>query len=182
MYKISTVILLLLFISTLSLAQSPVDYVDPFIGTSNSRWMLYPGPSMPFGMVKLSPDNQGNAWCGGYEYTIGSISGFSHIHSWAMGGLSVMPVVGSLKTYPGEVDSPTRYLWTSGYRSRFLKEKEKASVGYYSVELMDTNVKVELTSTTRAGMMRLTYPQSQNSYLVFDFQFPIYIKFFRTRG
>jgi predicted alpha-1,2-mannosidase len=173
MYKISTVILLLLLISTLSLARSLVNYVDPFNGTSKSRRMLYPGPSMPFGMVKLSPDSQGNAWCGGYEYTIGSISGFSHIHSWAMGGLSVMPVVGSLKTYQGEVDSPTGYLWTAGYLSRFLKETEKASVGYYSVELMDCNVKVELTSTSRAGMMRLTYPESEQSYIIFDFLFPI---------
>ncbi len=48
----------------------PVDWVDPFVGTSTSRWMLYSGPSMPFGMVKLSPDNQQYQWKAGYEYTI----------------------------------------------------------------------------------------------------------------
>ena len=47
--------------------KKPVDYVDPMLGTSNSRWMLYPGPSMPFGMVKLSPDNQRKGWKAGYE-------------------------------------------------------------------------------------------------------------------
>ena len=80
-YKLS---LTLLSISTIFAAEKePVDYVDLFLGTSSSRWMLYPGPSMPFGMVKLSPDNtdewQMNA---GYEYEITSISGFGHVHSW----------------------------------------------------------------------------------------------------
>ena len=173
MRKIVFLFFISIAMTTWCIAEDPIDYVDPFIGTSNSRWMLYPGPSMPFGMVKLSPDNQGNAWCGGYEYTIGSISGFSHIHSWAMGGLSIMPTVGALKTYPGEVDSPTGHLWTSGYRSRYLKKDEKASVGYYSVDLFDSHIKVELTTTTRAGMMRLTYPESRNARIIFDFQFPI---------
>ena len=61
-------------------AKDPVDCVDPMIGTSSSRWMLYPGPSMPFGMVKLSPDNQQHCWKAGYEYNIENIAGFSHIH------------------------------------------------------------------------------------------------------
>src|SRR3954463_11453176 len=71
--------------------KQPIDYVDPFIGTSNSRWMLFPGATMPNGMVKLSPDNQGNVWQGGYEYSVGSIHGFSHIHGWTMAGLMTMP-------------------------------------------------------------------------------------------
>jgi putative alpha-1,2-mannosidase len=54
-------------------SKEPVDYVDPMIGTSSSRWMLYPGPSMPFGMVKLSPDNRKHAWKGGYAYNIENI-------------------------------------------------------------------------------------------------------------
>ena len=76
--------------------RQPVDYVDPMIGTSDSRWMLYPGASMPFGMVKLSPDNQEQVWKAGHEYTIGSIAGFSHLHSWTMGGLKNMPIIGNL--------------------------------------------------------------------------------------
>lgn len=58
--------------------EQPVDYIKPLAGTSNSRWMIFPGASMPFGMVKLSPDNQRRGWKAGYEYTIENIAGFSH--------------------------------------------------------------------------------------------------------
>src|SRR5271166_759508 len=107
-------------------AASPVGEVDVFMGTSNSRWMLFPGATLPFGLVKLSPDNQGNVWNGGYEYTIGSISGFSHLHAMSLSGVSLMPVVGPIehKLYPGTADSPNGAMWTSGYRSRFRKETE----------------------------------------------------------
>ncbi|MHA4895822.1 hypothetical protein ACXZ1K_13795 [Pedobacter sp. PWIIR3] len=81
--------------------KQPIDYVDPFIGTSNSRWMLFPGATMPNGMVKLSPDNQGNVWQGGYEYSVGSIHGFSHLHGWTMAGLLTMPTNGDLALKPG---------------------------------------------------------------------------------
>src|ERR1700754_4083429 len=74
----------------------PVDYADPLLGTSESRWMLNPGATMPFGMVQLSPDNQEGVWKSGYEYSINNIGGFSHIHDWTMAGLSVMPTVGVL--------------------------------------------------------------------------------------
>ena len=84
---------LILLVGASSFAQQkqPVDYADPLLGTSESRWMLTPGPTLPFGMVQLSPDNQSQNWKAGYEYTIGSIFGFSHIHAWTMAGLSVMP-------------------------------------------------------------------------------------------
>ena len=62
-------------------SKEPVDYVDPMIGTSNSRWMLYPGPSLPFGMVKLSPDNRKHIWKGGYEYNIDNIMGNCMLNS-----------------------------------------------------------------------------------------------------
>ncbi len=78
--------------------KSPVDYADPLIGTSESRWMLNPGAALPFGMVQLSPDNQSQYWKSGYEYTIGSVFGFSHIHAWTMSGLSVMPTKGVLNS------------------------------------------------------------------------------------
>src|SRR3954466_573571 len=81
--------------------KQPVDYVDPMIGTSNSRWMLFPGVTMPNGMVKLSPDNQGSVWQAGYDYAIGSIHGFTFIHGWTMVGLSTMPANGDLALSPG---------------------------------------------------------------------------------
>ena len=110
--------------------KEPVDYADPLLGTSESRWMLNPGATMPFGMVQLSPDNQGEVWKSGYEYAIHNIGGFSHVHSWTMVGLSVMPTVGILSTYRGPADAPTTG-WTSGYRSRFDKATEVATPGYY---------------------------------------------------
>ncbi len=151
--------------------KTPADYVNMFTGTSNSRWMLFPGPTMPFGMVKLSPDNQKNVWNGGYEYTIASISGFSHIHSWSMSGLSLMPTTGAIKTYPGPADGPFSHMWTSGYRSRFNKSEEKASVGYYGVELYDYNIFAELSATERCGYLKFTYPETENANILFNFNF-----------
>ncbi len=168
-----SILLYIVLVTTLlnhppALAQKqPVDYVDPFIGTSTSRWMLYPGPSMPFGMVKLSPDNRKHAWKGGYEYNIENIMGFSHIHSWIMGGLLVMPTVGELKTTPGTEENPEQ-----GYRSRFSHDTEVASPGYYAVTLDDYDIRAELTSTTRSGFMRYTFPQSDKARILFDLKFP----------
>ena len=148
-------------------SKEPVDYVDPMIGTSNSRWMLYPGPSLPFGMVKLSPDNRKHIWKGGYEYNIDNIMGFSHIHSWIMGGLLTMPTVGELATRPGTEEDPD-----AGYRSRFTHASEIASAGYYAVTLADYGIRAELTATTRAGLMRYTFPRSDQARILFDLKFP----------
>ncbi len=145
-----------------------VDYVDPFLGTSSSRWMLYPGPSMPFGMVKLSPDNT-DEWTmdAGYEYSIESISGFGFVHSWMMGSFLTMPTTGDVKITPGLKDNPDE-----GYRSRFNHENEKASPGYYSVFLADYGIKAELTATTRTGFQRYTFPITENAHILFDLQCP----------
>lgn len=146
----------------------PIDYVDPLLGTSSSRWMLFPGPSMPFGMVKLSPDNTDD-WDmdAGYEYSIESISGFNFVHSWMMGGFLTMPTTGKIKTNPGSMDDPD-----SGYRSRFSHQNENASPGYYSVVLDDYNIKAELTSTVRTGFQRYTFPQTDNAHVVIDLNIP----------
>ncbi len=166
------------FIQTTAAQKQPVDYVNVFTGTSNSRWMLFPGATTPFGMVKLSPDNQENVWNGGYEYTINSISGFSHLHAMSLGGVSVMPVVGNLqlypgqyKTFPGKPDGPYHTMWTAGYRSRFKKETESGSPGYYRVHLLDYDVLAELTATKRTGWSRFTFPKSEDAHLLFDFNF-----------
>jgi predicted alpha-1,2-mannosidase len=151
--------------------KEPVDYADPLLGTSESRWMLNPGATMPFGMVQLSPDNQGNVWKSGYEYSLNNIGGFSHIHSWTMSGLSVMPTVGALNTRMGPADGPTTG-WTTGYRSRIDKSTEEASPGYYAVTLMNGNIRTEITATTRAGFFRLTYPEDEDAHIMLDLDFP----------
>ena len=148
--------------------KQPVDYVDPLLGTSSSRWMLFPGPCLPFGMVKLSPDNT-DKWSmdAGYEYSITSISGFGHVHSWMMGSFLIMPTTGTIKIMSGTKDDPD-----SGYRSRFKHENETASPGYYSVLLDDYKIRAELTAATRAGMQRYTFPESQKAHILFDLQVP----------
>lgn len=148
--------------------KEPVYYVDPFLGTSSSRWMLFPGPSMPFGMVKLSPDNT-DEWTmdAGYEYDIPSVSGFGHVHSWMMGSFLTMPTIGDLKIIPGTKDDPD-----AGYRSRIQPDLQVASPGYYSVKLEDYQIEAELTTTTRAGFQRYTFPQSEEARILFDLQVP----------
>ena len=171
---IATLLLLAIAAPSVSIAKekkSPVDYVDMFIGTSNSRWMLGPYAQEPFGMVQLGPDNQGNVWMGGYEYAIGSISGFSHIHAWTMGGLMIMPTTADLALQNNSVDSPYKGA-NSGYHSRIVKESEKASPGYYSAYLYDHEVLAELTATTRCGVHRYTFPERRESRVLIDLLFP----------
>ncbi len=173
-------VLLALFLSSGQAQVNPLDHVNLFTGTSNSRWMLFPGPTLPFGLVKLSPDNQENVWNGGYEYTIASISGFSHLHAMSLSGLSVMPMVGKLELYPGQLKTfpgassgPFGTMWTAGYRSRIDKSREIAKVGYYAAHLLDHQVYAEATATTRTGWLRFTFPKSDEARIFFNFDFPI---------
>ena len=133
------IIILIVFACKMTRTKEPVDFVDPFLGTSSSRWMLFPGPAMPFGMVKLSPDNT-DEWVmdAGYEYDIESITGFGHVHSWMMGSFLMMPTTGELKIVPGKKDNPD-----AGYRSRIDPEQQIASPGYYSVRLDDYDINAE---------------------------------------
>jgi putative alpha-1,2-mannosidase len=110
--------------------RDPADYVDPLIGTSNSRWMLGPYAGVPFGMVQLGPDNQGPVWMAGYEHSIANVTGFSHIHAWTTGGLMLMPSTLDLTVKDGAVDRPYRGA-NAGYHSRVVKETERATPGYY---------------------------------------------------
>ncbi len=143
---------------------TPADYVDVFTGTAHSRWMIAPGPWMPFGMVKISPDNQPQSWCAGYEYCHEYIDCFSHVHEWTMAGGGMMPTVGPLRTHPG--------LDGTGYSSRFDKSAERGGIGFYEVFLKDSGIKVELTATTRASLQRYTFPASAQARVLFPFLLP----------
>ncbi len=146
---------------------TPADYVDPMLGSAHSSWMIAPGPWMPFSMVKLSPDNQNAGWQAGYDPHIENIGGFSHIHEWTMAGLLMMPTTGPLQTQVGDQYQPD-----AGYRSRMDKSAERMRVGYYRAVLSDTDIEAELTATTRASFQRYTFPGSEDSRVLFDFQFP----------
>ena len=147
---------------------SLVNYVDTKIGTGHSRWMIAPGPWMPFGMVKISPDNQNEGWQAGYQPTFESVGTFSHIHEWTMAGLGTFPTNGPLITEVGNQGEPD-----SGYRSRVDKTTEEAPLGYYSVLLSDYNIKAELTATSRASFQRYTYPKDvPDSRILVDLKIP----------
>ncbi len=147
---------------------TPAEYADTKMGTAHSRWMIAPGPWMPFSMVKLSPDNQNAGWQAGYDPIFENIGGFSHIHEWTMAGLLLMPTNGELKTEVGDEKDPD-----SGYRSRMNKETEEAPIGYYKAELTDYGILAELTSTTRCGFQRYTFPKDKKgSRVLIDLQNP----------
>lgn len=134
------------------------DYVDTRIGTAHSRWMIGPGPWMPFSMVKMSPDNQNAGWQAGYQPSFENIACFSHIHEWTLGGLGLMAANGELKTVPGDEQKPDE-----GYRSRIGKRTEYAGIGLYSAELTDYGIKAEVSATTRCGFTRFTFPKDRGT-------------------
>lgn len=143
--------------------QTLADYVDTRIGTAHSRWMIAPGPWMPFSMVKLSPDNQNIGWQAGYQPTFETIGCFSHIHEWTMGGLGMMPTNGELQTKVGDQFDPD-----AGYRSRIDKTTEEAPLGYYKVYMTDTKIWAEVTATTRCGFQRYTFPKETDGRVMID--------------
>ena len=143
--------------------QTFADYVDTKMGTAHSRWMIAPGPWMPFSMVKLSPDNQNKGWQAGYQPTFETVGCFSHIHEWTMGGLGLMPTNGKLFTQVGDQFRPDE-----GYRSRIDKATEEAPLGYYKVFMTDTGIWAEVTATERAGFHRYTFPKEKDGRVMID--------------
>ncbi len=148
---------------------TPADYVDTHIGSAHSRWMLAPGPWMPFSMVKLSPDNQNSGWQAGYDPSFESVGTFSHIHEWTMAGLGTMPVWGELRTKVGDESALKP---RDGYRSAIDKSSEECRLGYYKVHLTDYDIWAELTSTTRCGFQRYTYPAGVSGRVMIDLMIP----------
>src|SRR3954464_6535869 len=132
-----------------------IQYVNPLIGT-RKMGHTYPGATVPFGAVQLSPDTDeqphhigGNynpaAYrnCAGYQYDDNTIVGFSHTHFSGtghsdLGDFLIMPTVGALQLNPGTAADPK-----TGFRSAFSHANEKAEAGYYSVKLDDDNIIAE---------------------------------------
>nr|WP_308407515.1 lectin [Streptomyces olivochromogenes] len=137
------------------LVSAPADLVNPFIGTSNDA-NDFPGADVPFGMVQWSPDTSSRPPGGGYEYKDSSITGFSLTHiagpgCGAAGDIPVLPTVGAVSNTA--TDS-------------FSHANESASAGSYKVAL-DNKVTTELTTTTRSGMARFTFPATAQADLLF---------------
>ena len=181
---------LLLGLAGAACAQRPanlVQYAHPLVGTAKMGH-TFPGATVPFGMVQLSPDTDTVSYatlegrynpdvyryCAGYQYDDPTIVGFSHTHFSGtghsdLGDFLVMPIVGSLRLNPGTAARPG-----SGYRSRYSHQTEVAEPAYYRVKLEDSGVLAELTATARVGVHRYTFPQAAEAHIVLDLMAGIY--------
>lgn len=150
----------------LAAAPTPADSVSPFVGT-DGHGHTYPGATVPFGMVQLSPDTRTQGWDGssGYHHSDSTIEGFSHTHLagtgvGCLGDILLMPTVGDVHLDAGQPGS--------GYMSRFSHAREVAKPGYYRVFLQDPKVTAELTATARVGVHKYTFPASDRAHIVLD--------------
>lgn len=163
MRKILFCFLLLQTATLFSQKNNYAQFVNPFIGTGG-HGHTFPGATIPFGMVQLSPDTRiDGSWdgCSGYHYSDSVIYGFSHTHLNGtgvsdFGDIMLMPTMGEPK------------LNSDQYRSPFSHKNEKASAGYYAVKLDNHNIDVRLTATTRVGLQEYTFNQSGKANIILD--------------
>lgn len=154
---------LLLLISVSLFGQNLHQFVNPMIGTGG-HGHTYPGATVPFGMVQLSPDTRiDGSWdgCSGYHYDDKIIYGFSHTHlngtgCTDYGDIMLMPTMGEPSFIPKE------------YSSSFSHKNEKATAGFYSVKLDKHNIDVKLTASTRVGFHEYTFNQSGQANIILD--------------
>ena len=186
MKPVLAVILLLSLCLSAAAQQNLVPFVRPLIGTEKMGH-TYPGATVPFGSVQLSPDTDTLSYefngkyngpvykyCAGYKYEDKTIVGFSHTHFSGtghsdLGDFLVMPTQGALQLNPGVASKPR-----SGYRSAFSHANEVAQAGYYRVKLDDHNITAELTASMRVGFHRYTFPKSDQSHILLDLAHGIY--------
>lgn len=154
------IVILLSFISHTALTQKLTHYVNPFVGTG-AHGHTFPGATLPFGMVQLSPDTRiDHSWdgCSGYHYSDSTIYGFSHTH---LSGTGVSDY-GDIMLMPGI--TPLSFD-NKEYSAGFKHSNETASPGYYSVKL-NNGISAELTATTRTGFHRYYYPSNKPSIIL----------------
>ncbi|MBI9055696.1 MAG: GH92 family glycosyl hydrolase [Bacteroidales bacterium] len=170
MKKMNLIIYLsFILLSACQFSNKPTDFVDPFIGTGG-HGHTFPGATVPFGMVQLSPDTRLEGWdgCSGYHYSDSIIYGFSHTHLSGTGvadycDILFMPTAENFYLKNGYKENIE-----NGYGSRFNKETEKTSPGFYSVTLDDYGINVKLTSTNRVGFHKYTFPKNKNAFVTID--------------
>ena len=144
-------------------SQNFAQYVNPFIGTGG-HGHTFPGATVPFGMVQLSPDTRiDGSWdgCSGYHYSDKIIYGFSHTHLNGTGvsdygDILLMPTMGK-----PSLDHKI-------YSSEFSHDNENASAGFYSVKLLDDDIDVKLTTTKRVGYHEYTFNKDGNANIILD--------------
>jgi predicted alpha-1,2-mannosidase len=156
-------IIFVLFISQITFGQNYQQYVNPFIGTGGTGH-TFPGATVPYGMVQLSPDTRiDGSWegCSGYHYSDNRIYGFSHTHLNGTGvsdygDILLMPTMGE-PSFDNKI-----------YSSTFSHKNEKASAGFYSVKLDKHNIDVRLTTSTRVGFHEYTFNESGQANIILD--------------
>lgn len=149
--------------TTISQAQDYAKHVNPFIGTGG-HGHTFPGATVPYGMVQLSPDTRiDGSWdgCGGYHYSDNLIYGFSHTHLNGTGvsdygDILLMPTMGE-PSFDNKI-----------YSSTFSHANEKASAGFYSVKLDKHNIDVRLTTSTRVGFHEYTFNKAGLANIILD--------------
>lgn len=167
-------------------ARKNYEYINPIIGTQRMGH-TYPGATVPFGSVQLSPETDtiayeldkkynGEAYkyCAGYQYDDPTITGFSHTHFSGtghsdLGDFLIMPTTGPLQLNPGIAAHPEK-----GYRSRYSHTNETAQADYYKVKLDDYAIVAELTASARVGFHRYSFPKSTDAHIIFDLMAGIY--------
>lgn len=161
--------LTLLLASVAHAAMDPTRFVDPFIGTGG-HGHTFPGASVPFGMVQLSPDTRLEGWdgCSGYHADDTRVFGFSHTHLSGTGvsdygDVLFLPVLGLPQAHLSYGRAHG-----DGNGSRFHKTSERAEPGYYAVTLDDARTRVELTATARTGWHRYTFPATDSAFVLVD--------------
>src|SRR5579885_1211380 len=143
-----------------------VDETLPMVGT-DAHGHAYPGATVAFGMVQLSPDTRTETWdgCSGYHYSDTAILGFSHTHlsgtgAACLGDVLLMPTIGEVHWNAGTPGD--------GYASKFSHAQEVATPGYYRVFLETPKVTAELTATERCGFHQYTFPASDQAHFILD--------------
>jgi predicted alpha-1,2-mannosidase len=163
-------LILLLVILNIGRAQeNKTALVNSFIGTGG-HGHTFPGATVPYGMVQISPDTRLNGWdaCSGYHITDNVILGFSHTHLSGTGigdygDILIIPTTGKQQLKQGTAEDPD-----AGYASRKTAGSEIATPGYYSVILKDYNVKVELTATVHAAFHKYTFNSLKDAGAIID--------------
>ena len=158
-------------------ADRKIDYVRPLAGTDGFG-NVYPGAQVPFGGIQISPDTDDDYYdaAAGYKYARPTIMGFSLNHLSGtgipdLGDFLFMPGVGEIRLDAGTHDDPD-----AGYRSRYSHDEEWCSPAYYGVRLADSGVKAEMTAAARSGILRFTYPEADDAFILLDMDHTLWWK------
>jgi len=173
MLIIRTYLLFIIFLLGISCSKTEehsekklTSYVNTFIGTDGPG-NTYPGATVPFGMVQLSPDIGIPGWdrIAGYFYQDSIISGFSHTHLTGTGAGDLYDIL--VMPTNSRFDEKIKENSFKPF-SKFSHDKEASSPGYYTVDLLDFGIKAELTATERTGIHRYTFPKDSLSKIHID--------------